>query len=141
MEGALDSVRFQDRLQELQLVDQRSLSEMPRNGLLNQPFEMLRNEKPKDPQVFLVLSVRLIKAEKAMAFAHEEKNGIDDADALDRERSFDQLFEPSVWNAVNIRHDVDRHLGRAIDDEYANLPVGRGGARNEPPLLFGTKVL
>ena len=32
-------------------------------------------------------------------------------------------------------------LGEPSMTEYANLPVGGGGSRNESPLLFGPKVL
>ena len=142
LETTPDPVCFQDFLQKLQLVNQRPLGETTRDRLINQSAEVCWNKDTEHPQMFLVLPVGLVEAEKAVALALEEKGGIDDADSLDDQGPLQHLFELSLGNTIDIRHDIDRPLRRAIDREDAYLPIRRRGSADKPPTVFlGSEVL
>jgi len=131
IEGSPHTIGFQDLLQELHLIDQSTLGEAVFRDFKKKGFEMLRDKEAEHSQVLLILTIPLLKAQEAVAFALEEKDWVDHSDSVDHEGPILQLLHSVLSDTVDIRHNING-LGRCTAEcDNTSLSVSRRGTRHK----------
>jgi hypothetical protein len=127
-ESAPDPSRLQDIQEQLDFIDQGALAAPPGFRVIERLAQMLRKQVAENPQMFLILSSGLVEAEKTVAFALEQGDGINHPNAIDVDGSVDEAPESCLREPVDIAQEVNGFRNIAVKDEDTHLTISGGAS-------------
>jgi len=81
--------------------------------------------------VAFVLPVALVQAEKAVAFAPKQIDGIDDLDVTENRCSLAQPSQLLLSDSINTGHEIDNTKRGLLQSQYPELSVGWRDSLNQ----------
>jgi hypothetical protein len=101
-------------LEEFDFLEKCAVTEIFRVNVINEKGEIFRQNQGQHPDVACVLAVALVQAEKAVAFAAKETDGIDDLDAIEDRCPLTQTGKLLVSDSIDTRHQIDHSERRLL---------------------------
>lgn len=131
LQGAAAGMGPEHFLEELDFLEDRALAEFFRFDPVDEKGKVFRHNQRHHPDMARVLAVALVQAEKAMAFAQEEIDRINDLDISVVDDALKQTGIIPKGNAVNRGHQINDTRWIILKSEDAELAVRRRCAFSE----------